>query len=179
MASVWDATGSKRSWQFLYRQTAGNVHNIIFSLSSNGSTSSGLTTTWTPSANTWYHIAVARQSGTTTIYLNGTSLGSNGTVTVEVSFDGALPPGARPDMSVDGTIEVERLARVLSVGRPAVATTSLYRLERDGRHATRVAVRLGKSSVRSVEVLAGLQAGDVVVLSDMSAWDRHPRVLIR
>jgi YD repeat-containing protein len=81
MASVWDATGSKRSWQFLYRQTAGNVHNIIFSLSSNGSTSSGLTTTWTPSANTWYHIAVARQSGTTTIYLNGTSLGSNGTVT--------------------------------------------------------------------------------------------------
>jgi len=104
---------------------------------------------------------------------------TNGTVTVEVVFDGALPPGARPDMSVDGTVEIERLPRVLSVGRPAVATTSLYRLERDGHHASRVAVRLGRSSVRSVEVLSGLNAGDVVVLSDMSAWDRHPRVRIR
>jgi multidrug resistance efflux pump len=104
---------------------------------------------------------------------------TNGTVTVEVAFDGALPAGARPDMSVDGTIEIERLAHVLSVGRPATATTSLYRLERDGHHASRVAVRLGRSSVRSIEVLAGLSAGDVVVVSDMSAWDRHPRVRIR
>jgi multidrug resistance efflux pump len=104
---------------------------------------------------------------------------TNGTVTVEVAFDGALPAGARPDMSVDGTIEIERLAHVLSVGRPATATTSLYRLERDGHHASRVPVRLGRSSVRSIEVLAGLNAGDVVVVSDMSAWDRHPRVRIR
>jgi multidrug efflux pump subunit AcrA (membrane-fusion protein) len=104
---------------------------------------------------------------------------TNGTVTVEVAFDGALPAGARPDMSVDGTIEIERLAHVLSIGRPATATTSLYRLERDGHHASRVAVRLGRSSVRSIEVLAGLNAGDVVVVSDMSAWDRHPRVRIR
>jgi multidrug efflux pump subunit AcrA (membrane-fusion protein) len=107
----------------------------------------------------------------------------DGTVTVEVVLDGPLPAGARPDMSVDGTIEIERMPNVLSVGRPAVVTgegtTQLYRLEPDGHHAVRVPVRLGRSSVHAVEVRGGLKAGDVVVLSDMSAWDDHPRVRIR
>jgi multidrug resistance efflux pump len=108
---------------------------------------------------------------------------ADGTVKVEVSFAGALPAGARPDMSIDGTIEIERLPRVLSVGRPARlpgdGAAALYRVEGDGRHASRVAVRLGRSSVRAVEVVSGLAAGDVVVISDMSAWDRHARVRIR
>jgi multidrug efflux pump subunit AcrA (membrane-fusion protein) len=107
----------------------------------------------------------------------------NGTVTVDVTLEGPLPEGARADMSVDGTIEIERLKNVLSVGRPpqlpAGGAGSLYRLEKDGRHAVRVPVRLGKSSVRDVEVVGGLAAGDVVVVSDMSAWDRHARVRIR
>jgi len=107
----------------------------------------------------------------------------NGTVTVEVALEGALPAGARPDMSVDGTIEVERLADVLSVGRPVNAqpdgASELFRLEPDNQHAERVPVRLGRSSVNAVEVLNGLRAGDKVILSDMSEWDDHKRIRLR
>jgi multidrug efflux pump subunit AcrA (membrane-fusion protein) len=107
----------------------------------------------------------------------------DGTVAVEVVFEGALPPGARPDMSVDGTIEIERLPNVLSVGRPALLTgegrTTMFKVERDGHHATRVPVTLGRSSARDVEIKDGLAAGDVVVLSDPSAWDGHARIALR
>jgi len=107
----------------------------------------------------------------------------NGTVTVEVALDGKLPPGARPDMSVDGTIEVERLSNVLYVGRPvlgdAESATHLFRLDPDGEHATRVPVRLGRGSVSEIEVAGGLRAGDKVILSDMSEWDDHKRVRLR
>jgi len=107
----------------------------------------------------------------------------NGTVTVEVALEGALPRGARPDLSVDGTIEIERLADVLSVGRPASGAsetlTRLFRLEPDGRTAVRVPVRLGRASFNAVEVLDGLKAGDRVVLSEMSRWDNVDRVRLR
>lgn len=107
----------------------------------------------------------------------------NGTVTVEVALDGGLPPGARPDMSVDGTIEVERLSNVTHVGRPvdgtAEGTAQLFRLEPDGQHAVRVPVRLGRGSADAVEILSGLKAGDRVILSDMSEWDDHARVRLR
>ena len=107
----------------------------------------------------------------------------NGTVAVEVTFDGPLPRGARPDLTVDGTIEIERLADVLSVGRPASGacetTTRLFRLEPDGRTAVRVPVRLGRASFNAVEVLDGLKAGDRVVLSEMSRWDNVDRVRLR
>jgi HlyD family secretion protein len=104
----------------------------------------------------------------------------NGSVQVDVELQGALPPGARPDLSVDGTIEIERLPDVLYVGRPAFgepgSDVRLFRLDPASGIATRVPVRLGKSSVNLVEVLQGLQAGDQVVLSDTSAWDQHDRI---
>jgi HlyD family secretion protein len=104
----------------------------------------------------------------------------NGTVAVDVSFDGPLPGGARPDLGVDGTIEIERLQNVLYVGRPvqgqANSKIGLFRILNGGAEAVRVAVELGRTSVNSVEVLRGLQAGDQVVLSDMSAWDSYDRV---
>lgn len=104
----------------------------------------------------------------------------NGTVTVDVALEGALPKGARPDLSVDGTIELDRLADVVYVGRPAFgqeqSQVTLFRLGADGDEATRVKVRLGKSSVTTVQVLEGLKPGDRVVLSDMSAWDSYDRV---
>lgn len=107
----------------------------------------------------------------------------NGTVAVDIELEGELPPGARPDLSVDGTIEVERLDDVLYVGRPAYgqaeSTVGLFRLEPDGKGAVRVSVRLGRSSVNAIEVRDGLQPGDVVILSDMSAWDAHERVRLR
>lgn len=107
----------------------------------------------------------------------------NGTVAVEVALIGALPRGARPDLSVDGTIEIERLADVLSIGRPASGasetTTRLFRLAPDGRTAVRVPVRLGRASFNAVEVLGGLEAGDRVVLSEMSRWDDVDRVRLR
>src|SRR5690625_3127910 len=107
----------------------------------------------------------------------------NGTVAVDIELEGELPPGARPDMSVDGTIEVERLDDVLYVGRPAYgqaeSTVGLFRLEQGGRGAARVSVRLGRSSVNAIEVRDGLEAGDVVILSDMSNWDSHERVRVR
>ena len=104
----------------------------------------------------------------------------NGTVTVEVALEGALPRGARPDLSVEGTVEIDRLADVLSVGRPASGasetTVQLFRLEPDGRTAVRVPVRLGRSSFNAVEVLEGLSAGDRIILSEMSRWEHVDRV---
>jgi HlyD family secretion protein len=107
----------------------------------------------------------------------------NGTVTVDVALDGALPKGARPDLSVDGTIELDRLADVVYVGRPAFGQEqnqiSLFRVNGDGNDAQRVKVRLGKSSVNTVQVLEGLKPGDRVILSDMSAWDAYDRVRLK
>lgn len=106
-----------------------------------------------------------------------------GTVRVDVTLDGALPPGARPDLNVEGIIEIERLADVLYVGRPAFGqpegTVGLWKLSPDGEEATRVSVKLGSSSVKSVEIKAGLREGDKVILSDMSEWDEVDRVRLR
>ncbi len=104
----------------------------------------------------------------------------NGTVTVDVELEGELPRGARPDLSVDGTVELERLDNVLYVGRPAFgqeqSTVGLFACADDGREAVRAQVQLGRSSVNTIEVLAGLKEGDSVVLSDMSAWDQFDRI---
>ncbi|MBX9599539.1 MAG: efflux RND transporter periplasmic adaptor subunit [Bryobacteraceae bacterium] len=104
----------------------------------------------------------------------------NGTVTVDVRLVGELPQGARPDLSVDGTVELERLAEVVYVGRPvfgqAHSTVSLFRLDEDGKGATRVPVKLGRSSVNTIEIVEGLKVGDQVILSDMSDMDAHPRI---
>ena len=106
-----------------------------------------------------------------------------GTVTVDVAIDGEPPAGARSDLSVDGVIEVARLDNVLYTGRPAYgqtdATIGLFKLVEGGRYAQRVSVRLGKTSVTSVEIKEGLQPGDMVILSDMSRWDNVDRVRIR
>jgi HlyD family secretion protein len=104
----------------------------------------------------------------------------NGTVAVDVSFDGLLPAGARPDLSVDGTIEIERLPNILYVGRPVQgqpnSTIGLFQVVNGGAEAVRVKVELGRTSVNSVEVLHGLKIGDQVILSDMSAWDSYDRI---
>ena len=104
----------------------------------------------------------------------------NGTVTVDVELAGALPQGARPDLSVDGTIDLDRLADVLYIGRPAIgnenSTISLFRVAPDGKTATRTQVQVGRASVNSMEVLNGLSAGDVVILSDMSRYDSTDHV---
>jgi len=104
----------------------------------------------------------------------------NGTVTVDVKLEGALPAGARPDLSVDGTIDIERLADVVYVGRPTVgqphSTVTMFRYDLDGKTATRVTVKLGRASVNTIEVLDGLKVGDRVILSDMSAQDSHDRI---
>jgi HlyD family secretion protein len=104
----------------------------------------------------------------------------NGTVTVDVSLDGPLPEGARPELSVDGTIELERLSDILYVGRPVSgqpdSTIGLFKLDPDGKGATRVNVKLGRSSVNTIEILSGLNVGDQVILSDMSQWDSQPRI---
>lgn len=106
-----------------------------------------------------------------------------GTVTVEVALDGTLPRGARPDLSVDGTIEIERLNDVLHVGRPAYgqgeSTVGLFKLDADGKYATRVPVKLGVSSVTTIQVLQGLKVGDRVITSDMSQWDNVERVKLK
>jgi multidrug efflux pump subunit AcrA (membrane-fusion protein) len=108
---------------------------------------------------------------------------TNGTVTVDVSLDGPIPQGARPDLQVDGTIEIERLADVLQVGRPAYgqpnATSGIFRLTDGGRYAERVNVRFGRASVNDIEVVGGLKAGDEVILSDMTRWDNVDRVRIK
>jgi multidrug resistance efflux pump len=104
----------------------------------------------------------------------------NGTVTVDVELAGALPLGARPDLSVDGTIDLDRMADVLFVGRPAFgnenSTISLFKLGGDGRTAVRVPVKVGRASVNSIQVIEGLQDGDTVILSDMSRWDNTDRI---
>jgi HlyD family secretion protein len=104
----------------------------------------------------------------------------NGTRTVDVKLDGPLPPGAVPDLSVDGTIEIEHLDNVLYVGRPAFgqaqSTVSLFKVVNGGRDAVRVQVKLGRTSVNTVEILQGLSVGDEVVLSDMSRWDSFDRI---
>jgi HlyD family secretion protein len=104
----------------------------------------------------------------------------NGTVQVDVEIVGDLPPGARPDLSVDGTILIERLDDVLHVGRPAYGqpgqTLRLFRLQPDSGNAVRVPVSLGKVSVNRVQILEGLNEGDRVVLSDASQWDDHDRI---
>lgn len=106
----------------------------------------------------------------------------NGTVTVDVALDGPLPQGARPDLSVDGTIDLDRLNDILYVGRPASgnenSTLSLFRLAPDGKTATRVSVRVGRASVNNIQVLDGLKQGDTVVLSDMSKWDNVDRLRV-
>jgi len=103
-----------------------------------------------------------------------------GTVTVDVALTGALPKGARPDLSVEGTIELERLNEVLYVGRPAFGqeqgVVGLFRLADEGKSAVRIQVKLGRSSVNTVEILEGLDAGDQVILSDTSAWDAFDRL---
>lgn len=107
----------------------------------------------------------------------------NGTVTVDVSIDEPLPPGARPDLSVDGTITIENLRNVLYVGRPvhgqSDSTIGLFKLVDDGSEAVRVNVKLGRSSVNTIEILDGLKVGDQVILSDMSAWDAFDRVRLK
>jgi HlyD family secretion protein len=107
----------------------------------------------------------------------------NGTVTVDVGLEGDLPPGARPDLSVEGTVEIERLADVLYVERPvhgeANSTVGLFKLVDDGKDAVRVQVQLGRTSVNTVEILKGLEIGDKVILSDMSAWDNFDRVQLK
>ena len=103
-----------------------------------------------------------------------------GTVTVDVAFDEELPKGARPDLSVDGTIELERLDNVVFVGRPAFGqennTVGMFRLVAGSNEAVRTPVKLGKSSVNTIEILSGLNPGDQVILSDTSAWDSHERI---
>jgi len=107
----------------------------------------------------------------------------NGTRTVDVSLDGELPRGAVPDLSVDGKIILEKLDDVVYVGRPAFgadqAVVMLFKKDADGAGATRVQVKLGRTSVNTVEVVEGLSVGDKVILSDMSAWDAFDRVRLR
>jgi HlyD family secretion protein len=120
---------------------------------------------------------------------NGTASGTvmrvdpavqNGTVTVDVKLTGELPKGARPDLSVDGTIDLEQLNNVLNVGRPAFgqenSTISLFKLDPDGKGAVRVPVKVGRASVNSIQILEGLHEGDTVILSDMSRNDNTDRI---
>jgi len=106
----------------------------------------------------------------------------NGTVTVDVSLQGELPRGARPDLSVDGTIQIQRLDDVLHLGRPAFgesgSTVGLFKLTSDAREAVRTTVRLGRTSVNTVEIVGGLRQGDRVIISDMSRWDGVDRVRV-
>lgn len=123
---------------------------------------------------------------------NGTVQGSvmridpavqNGTVTVDIKLDGSLPQGARPDLSVEGTIDLNRLTNVLYTGRPAFgqdnSTVAIFRLDPDGVTASRVNVKLGRSSATTIEILEGLKEGDQVVLSDMSRWENVDRIRLR
>lgn len=107
----------------------------------------------------------------------------NGTVTVDVSFDGPLPNGARPDLSVDGTVEIENMKNILYVGRPAFGqpetTVGLFKMNADGSEAARTTVKLGRFSVSSVEVREGLREGDRVILSDTSNWSSYERIRLK
>ena len=107
----------------------------------------------------------------------------NGTRTVDVQLDGPLPAGAVPQLSVDGTIDLERMRDVLYVGRPSLgnenSTLSLFRIDPDGKTATRVSVKVGRASVEDIQVLAGLKQGDTVILSDMSRYDNVDRIRLK
>jgi HlyD family secretion protein len=107
----------------------------------------------------------------------------NGTVLVDVSLEGGLPPGARPDLTIEGTIEIERLSDVLFVGRPAFgneqSTVQMFKLDADAEFASRIPVRLGRSSTNTVEISEGLAVGDRVILSDMSQWAESERIRIK
>jgi HlyD family secretion protein len=107
----------------------------------------------------------------------------NATVTVDVALEGQLPRGARPDLTVDGIIEIDRVDNALFMGRPAYGqangTVGIFRLVEDGKYAERVNVKLGRSSVNTIEVLGGLKEGDKVIISDMSRWDAVERVRIK
>jgi len=104
----------------------------------------------------------------------------NGTRTVDVRLIGQLPQGAVPDLSVDGTIELENLPDVVYMGRPVFgqpnSTITIFKIDPDGKGAARVPVKLGRSSVNTIEILDGLKVGDRVILSDMSAQDGHDRI---
>jgi len=104
----------------------------------------------------------------------------NGTVTVDVALSGKLPLGARPDLSVDGTIQLEKLDDVVFVGRPVFgqenSTARLFKIDPDGKYANAVKVTFGRSSVNTIEVKEGLRVGDRVILSDMSAYDAYDRI---
>ncbi len=106
-----------------------------------------------------------------------------GNVTVDVTLHGELPEGARPDLSVVGTIEIERLNDIIYVGRPVFAssqsTVKLFKLVEDGKYAVRTRVQLGRSSVSTIEVVEGLAPGDEIILSDMSQWDEHDKVRLK
>ena len=106
-----------------------------------------------------------------------------GTVTMDVSIDAPLPAGTRPDLNIDGTIQLERLRNILFTGRPAIADdnslVTLFRLDPDGKSATRVAVRLGRVSANSVEIVQGLKPGDKVILSDLTLPDNTERIRIK
>ena len=106
-----------------------------------------------------------------------------GTVTIDVALEGELPPGAVPDLSVDGTIEIENLKDILYTGRPVMTAgtgqVSLFRLTDEGDAAVRVQVELGRSSVNTIEIVRGLEAGDRIILSDMSTYANADRVRIR
>jgi len=99
-----------------------------------------------------------------------------------VTLEGELPASARPDLSIDGT-KLDRVENALYVGRPchgaAGQTVGLFRLTSDGRHTERVSVRLGGTSVNHVEILGGLEVGDIIILSDMSTMDQHERVRLQ
>jgi len=105
---------------------------------------------------------------------------TNGTVTVDVTLTGDLPKGSRPDLSVDGTIELEHLMDVIYVGRPAFgeerSTVGIFKLDATGNYADRTQVQLGRSSVNEIEIVKGLVPGDKVILSDMSQWDANDRI---
>ena len=105
---------------------------------------------------------------------------TEGTVNVTVQLAGNLPAGARQGLTVDGTVSIEELKNVVYVGRPvfgaAESSVMLFKLESDGRHATKVRVELGRSSVNQIEILEGLRESDQVILSDMSTWDSYDRV---
>jgi HlyD family secretion protein len=107
----------------------------------------------------------------------------NGTVTVDIGPDGPLPKGARPDLSVDGTIELERLANVLYVQRPVHAdeeqSGTVFRVDPGGATAQRVNVRFGRSSVSAIQIAAGLKEGDRIILSDVSQWDKYDRIRLQ
>lgn len=106
-----------------------------------------------------------------------------GTVGVDITLEGALPPGSRPDLSVDGTITLERLTNIVYVGRPSFGqdngSVGMFKVSADGKEAVRVTVKLGRSSVNTVEILGGLMPGDKVILSDMSQYDAFDRVRLK